>query len=93
MTDPVEEIVDAVAGTAPEVRAGLAGRRVYQSDENPSGERQLEADVYADELLAERLLDIDSVGSYASEERQDVLESEGRLHVACDPLDGSSNLR
>jgi len=93
MTDSVEEIVDAVVGTAPEVRAGLAGRRVYESDENPSGERQLEADVYADELLAERLLDIDSVGSYASEERQDVLESEGRLHVACDPLDGSSNLR
>ena len=93
MTDPVEEIVDAVAGTAPEVRAGLAGRRVYESDENPSGERQLEADIYADELLAERLLDIDSVGSYASEERQDVLKSEGRLHVACDPLDGSSNLR
>ena len=93
MTDPVEEIVDAVAGTAPEVRAGLAGRRVYESDENPSGERQLEADIYADELLAERLLDIDLVGSYASEERQDVLESEGRLHVACDPLDGSSNLK
>ena len=93
MTDPVEEIVDAVAGTAPEVRAGLAGRRVYESDENPSGERQLEADVYADELLAERLLDIDAVGGYASEEREGVLGSGGDLHVACDPLDGSSNLR
>ena len=93
MTDPVEEIVDAVAGTAPEVRAGLAGRRVYESDENPSGERQLEADVYADELLAERLLDIDAVGSYASEEREGVLGSGGDLHVACDPLDGSSNLK
>ena len=93
MTDPVEEIVDAVAGTAPEVRAGLAGRRVYQSDENPSGERQLEADVYADELLAGRLLDIEAVGGYASEERDDALGSGGDLHVACDPLDGSSNLK
>ena len=93
MTDPVEEVVDVVAETAPEIQSGLAGRRVYESEENPSGERQLEADVYADELLAERLLDIEAVGSYASEERQDVLESEGRLHVACDPLDGSSNLR
>ena len=93
MTDPIEAVVDIVAETAPEVQSGLAGRRVYDSDENPSGERQLEADVYADELLAERLLDIDSVGSYASEERQDILESEGDLHVACDPLDGSSNLR
>ena len=93
MTDPVEEVVDVVAETAPEIQSGLAGRRIYESDENPSGERQLEADIYADELLAERLLDIDLVGSYASEERQDVLESEGRLHVTCDPLDGSSNLR
>ena len=93
MTDPVGEIVDAVAETAPEIQSGLAGRRVYESEENPSGERQLEADVYADELLAERLLDIDSVGGYASEERDDALESGGHLHIACDPLDGSSNLR
>ena len=93
MTDSIEAVVDIVAETAPEVQSGLAGRRVYDSDENPSGERQLEADVYADELLAERLLDIEAVGSYASEERQDVLKSEGRLHVACDPLDGSSNLK
>jgi fructose-1,6-bisphosphatase I len=93
MTGPVGSVVDVVAATAPEIRAGLVGRRVYESDENPSGERQLEADVYADELLEERLLDLDAVGGYASEERDAVVTAEsGRLHVACDPLDGSSNL-
>jgi fructose-1,6-bisphosphatase I len=94
MSDPVEAIVDVVARTAPEVRAGLAGRRVYESEENPSGERQLAADVYADELLEERLLDLPAVGSYASEEREAVVDGDGgEFHVACDPLDGSSNLK
>ncbi|QLD88327.1 class 1 fructose-bisphosphatase [Natronomonas salina] len=95
MSDAIDEILDAVAATAPEVRDGLAGRRVYESGENPSGEQQLEADVYADELLEERLLDIDAVGSYASEERDDVVEDDpdAEYHVAADPLDGSSNLK
>ena len=93
MTDPIEAAVDVVARTAPEVRDGLAGRRVYETGENPSGEQQLAADIYADELLEERLLDIDAVGSYASEERDEPSHDEGELHVACDPLDGSSNLK
>jgi len=89
----VEAILDAVAATAPEIRRGLPGRRAYGDEENPSGERRLAADEYADELLEERLLALDAVGSYASEERESVVESEGRYHVACDPLDGSSNLK
>ncbi|WP_178916691.1 class 1 fructose-bisphosphatase [Natronomonas gomsonensis] len=96
MADAIESILDAVASTAPEVRDGLVGRRVYESGANPSGEQQLAADIYADELLEERLLDIDSVGSYASEERDTVVErgtDESAYHVACDPLDGSSNLK
>ena len=91
----VERIVDTVAETAVEVRGGLAGRRTYAEGENPSGEEQLEADVWADSLFEERLLAVDSVGSYASEERPSVIEGDddGRHHVAVDPLDGSSNLR
>ena len=95
MSDPVGSVVEVVADTAPEIRVGLAGRRVYESEENPSGEQQLAADVYADDLLEERLLALDAVGSYASEERDAVATAEagGQLHVACDPLDGSSNLK
>jgi len=90
----VDDIVNVVAGAAPEIREGLPGRRVYESEENPSGEAQLAADVYADELLEERLLDLDSVATYASEERESVVEGDGgTYHVACDPLDGSSNLK
>jgi fructose-1,6-bisphosphatase I len=92
----VRQVVETVAETAPDVRGGLAGRRMYDpdADENPSGEQQLAADLYADDLLEDRLLAIDGVGGYASEEREDMsLADDEGYHVACDPLDGSSNLK
>jgi fructose-1,6-bisphosphatase I len=96
MSEIVSAIVDVVTETAPDVRAGLTGRREYETSENPSGEQMLAADRHADELLEDRLLAIDGVASYASEEREGIVEdeeSDGGLHVACDPLDGSSNLK
>ncbi len=92
----IARVVRAVARTVPDVRGGLADRRMYGTGENPSGEQQLAADVYADELLEERLLAIDGVAGYASEERPEVVtaaDTDGGYHVACDPLDGSSNLK
>jgi fructose-1,6-bisphosphatase I len=93
MSDVVETVLETVADTAPDIREGLVGRREYQEGENPSGEDQLAADVHADQLLEERLLAIDGVGSYASEEREEVVGEESGLSVAADPLDGSSNLK
>jgi len=92
----VTRVVETVAETAPDVRGGLAGRRMYDpdADENPSGEQQLAADLYADDLLEDRLLAIDGVGGYASEEREELsLADDEGYHVSCDPLDGSSNLK
>ncbi|HET7325186.1 MAG TPA: class 1 fructose-bisphosphatase [Halococcus sp.] len=93
MSDTIETVLETVAETAPEIRKGLVGRREYQEGENPSGEEQLAADVHADQLLKERLLEIDGIGSYASEEREEVVGDESGLSVAVDPLDGSSNLK
>ncbi|MFB6172933.1 MAG: class 1 fructose-bisphosphatase [Haloarculaceae archaeon] len=89
----VDAIFETVAAVAPEVRAGLPGRRTYDGSENPSGEEQLAADVYADQLFEERLLALDAVASYASEEREERVTDRGAYHLAVDPLDGSSNLR
>ncbi len=93
MTDTIDRIFDIVADTAGDVRGIISQRRSYESGENPTGDRQLAADIYADELLEERLLGVDAVGSYASEERDGVVGADGRYHVICDPLDGSSNLK
>ncbi|UWG47625.1 Fructose-1,6-bisphosphatase [Halanaeroarchaeum sp. HSR-CO] len=89
----VSEILDVVATAAPEIRSGLPGRRTKIDEQNRSGERQLAADVWADELLGDRLAAVDSVGAYASEERDEVENVGDGYLVAVDPLDGSSNLR
>ncbi|MFD1512125.1 class 1 fructose-bisphosphatase [Halomarina rubra] len=93
----VDAVFETVASTAPEVRESLVGRRSYEEGENPSGEQQLEADIFADQLFEEALLALEGVGSYASEERDDVVEADEQsdedYHLALDPLDGSSNVK
>ncbi|SFG15163.1 fructose-1,6-bisphosphatase I [Halopelagius inordinatus] len=88
-----KKVLDAVAKTAPEIREGLPTRRAKVETENPSGETPLAADVYADELLCERIGDIEGVGTYASEERPEAQTVGSGLSVCVDPLDGSSNLK
>ena len=100
VSDPVVEAVVATIGrSATEIRQGLIGRRGTVDEENPSGETQAEADVWADDLLGDRLAEIDGVGEYGSEERADVIDcgddpaDSDAYAVAVDPLDGSSNLK
>ena len=97
----VDAVFDAVAATAPEIRAALPGRRVESGTENESGESVLAGDLYADELLGDAITAVDGVGSFVSEEREAAVDAGGAvgsggdeaLAVAIDPLDGSSNLR
>ena len=95
--DAVTEIFDTVAALAPDIREALPGRRTQNDETNPSGETQLAADAYADELFLEELGALDAVVEYASEERTKVVPTDGEgetgLSVAIDPLDGSSNLK
>ena len=94
MSDPITDVFDTLAETAPEIREHLAGRRGETVGENPTGDTQVAADVAVDELLVDRLGQIDSVGAIASEEREAVREIDpaGQYQLALDPLDGSSNL-
>ena len=92
MMDAVDRVVETVAAAAPAIRDGLAGRRRKADEENPSGETQLAADVWADGYLEERLTAIEGVGEFASEERESVRDCGSGLSVAIDPLDGSSNV-
>ena len=97
----VEAVFDAVAATAPEIRAALPGRRVESGTENESGESVMAGDLYADELLGDAITAVDGVGSFVSEERETAVDAGGAVGsgadeayaVAIDPLDGSSNLR
>jgi fructose-1,6-bisphosphatase I len=92
----VERVLDVMADAAPEIRAGLPERRAKAATENESGEAQLEADVWADDLLYDRIADIEGVNWYGSEERSEPLtvgDAADGIAVAIDPLDGSSNVK
>ncbi len=91
----VDAVFDIIADTAPEIRATLVDSADFESEENPSGEEQIAADVYADKLLEERLLPIDGVAQYASEERDGLVvddDEDDGYAIAIDPVDGSSNI-
>jgi fructose-1,6-bisphosphatase I len=92
-SDTVVAVRETLAAATPDIRAGLPGRREKGDEENPSGDRRLAADEYADDLLEERLGGVDGVGEYASEEQRGVVDVGEGLSVAVDPLDGSSNLK
>jgi fructose-1,6-bisphosphatase I len=89
-----DAVFEAVASESGAIRDALSERRAHAEGANPTGDRQLAADVFADERLEARLLGLDAIASYASEEQQAASPAPdgGSLHVACDPLDGSSNL-
>lgn len=87
-----EEVFQQVAEAAPHIRSGLMHRREYVGEENPSNEKQMEADVWANELLTEQITNIEGVGELASEEEEEVIQCGEGLSVTMDPLDGSSNI-
>lgn len=76
------------------IEDGLAGvDKLKGANRNASGDAQHALDVHADQLFMDAALKA-QVAFYASEEQQDVetLYPEGRLALAVDPLDGSSNV-
>lgn len=91
-TDCIDTIVETLADATPEIRGAFETHRAYEDEQNPSGEQMLAADVYVDELLEEKLGSLDGVGTYASEERGDPVDTGEGYSLAVDPLDGSSNL-
>lgn len=89
----VDEVVEEFREAAAEIRGVVDSTPTEVDGSNPSGETRKAADVQADDLLLDLLGDVDSVGEYASEERESTVDvGDGELSVTLDPLDGSSNL-
>jgi fructose-1,6-bisphosphatase I len=59
---------------------------------NPSGERQKAVDVFSNDVFTKALIGTGAAAEVASEEMADPVESKGKVSVAMDPLDGSSNV-
>ncbi len=88
-----DRVLEEFEEAAREIRGVVDSQPADAEGRNPSGETQKAADVHADDLLLDRLGSLDSVGEYASEERETAVDTgDGDLAVTLDPLDGSSNL-
>ncbi|WEL19180.1 class 1 fructose-bisphosphatase [Candidatus Nanohalococcus occultus] len=86
------KIFQAVVETAPHISSGMLHRREYVGEENPSDEKQFEADIWANEMIKEKITEIEEVGEFASEEEKHITDCGEGVSVAVDPLDGSSNI-
>ncbi len=94
----VAEVVQALTGVAKTLskkisRGALEGAMGAFVGENSDGDTQKALDIIADEMFFEQICKT-SVRWFASEERDEVVaaSASGRLALAIDPLDGSSNI-
>ena len=96
-TPPVASAVLALAGAASaiaaEIRSPATALDAAAGAVNADGDTQKKLDVIADEIVLEALRGA-GVAAYLSEERDEAipLDPGGGLIIACDPLDGSSNI-
>lgn len=91
-TDDIAGIVGAIAHASIAVWGAIPFKAGTLSEVNPSGETQKAIDVYSNDEFADAILSTGSAAEVASEEMSDVMRGKGRLSVAMDPLDGSSNV-
>lgn len=89
----VQPILDALVAVTPSIREELRQAHGKTATENPSGDAQSAADLGIDRRIHDRVVSLDAVGAFASEERETVEHVGEGVSVAVDPLDGSSNLR
>ncbi len=94
----VAEVVEALSTVAITLskkisRGALEGAMGASVGENSDGDTQKALDIIADEMFFEQVCKT-SVRWFASEERNEVIaaNASGRLALAIDPLDGSSNI-
>ncbi len=88
----MDQIVQTIQQTAHYVNTNLPNHARSRVSVNASGDKQTDADVWADHLFFDKLSALDAVGSYVSEERDAAIDCGEGYVVTIDPLDGSSNL-
>ena len=91
-TADVSKVLSAVAKSSVRVWEALPIERGVTGGTNPSGDRQAALDLFTNGEFSNSLIATGAVAELASEEEAQPLTGRGALHVAMDPLDGSSNI-
>lgn len=88
------KLISLVADLSTLVREMIPKELGFAGGVNPYGEKQLQIDVWSNDLFTSKLLKSGLVKRIASEEMESVAEAKvGEYSVVLDPLDGSSNLK
>ena len=88
------KLISLIAHLSTLVRDMIPRELGFAGGINPYGEKQLQIDVWSNDLFTKKLLRSGLVKRIASEEMEEVAESKaGEYSIVLDPLDGSSNLK
>lgn len=88
------KLISLIAELTTRVRDMLPRELGLAGGTNPYGEKQLQIDVWSNDLFTKKLLKSGLVKRLASEEMEEVAEAKnGEYSIVLDPLDGSSNLK
>src|SRR5256884_5522872 len=88
------KLISLIADLSSQVREMIPRELGFAGGINPYGEKQLQIDVWSNDLFTKKLLRSGLVKRIASEEMEEVAESKaGEYSIVLDPLDGSSNLK
>ena len=90
--DDLAPLTMAIAGASITVWDNIPFKSGLLSAKNPSGETQKAIDVFSNDLFSETLTATGYAAEVASEEMEEPAAGKGRISVAMDPLDGSSNV-
>src|SRR5260370_6738759 len=88
------KLISLIANLSTLVRDMIPRDLGFAGGTNPYGEKQLQIDVWSNDLFTKKLLRSGLVRRLASEEMEEVAETKsGEFSIVLDPLDGSSNLK
>ena len=90
--EDMAQLTLAIAKTSVTVWESIPFKSGLLSALNPSGEQQKSIDVFSNDEFVEALAATGAASEIASEEMAEPVVAKGRLSVAMDPLDGSSNV-
>ncbi len=89
----LEPVFEAIERAAHRIREAITNEDTdYSAQSNQSGDIQLKLDIISDLIIAEEFSKIPLIKAIASEEKEEeeILNPDGELCIAYDPLDGSS---
>ncbi len=89
----LEPVFNAIENAAHRIHEAITNEDTdYSAQSNQSGDVQLKLDIQSDLIIAEEFSKVPLVKAIASEEKEEeeILNPDGELCIAYDPLDGSS---